>query len=118
MAGLERCSADAATVAQTGSLLYRRLTTCERTIHRLPVGDTADKTVCATIPYCAVVVAQISNLLCRRQPVCERRYARRSLIAAKMSATTSAFGFAPRLPLPCRRTETFPVPLQRDHNRR
>src|ERR1035437_1133964 len=39
--------------------------------------------------------------------------ARRSLIADKISAITSAFGFAPRLPLPCRRTLTLPASMSR-----
>ncbi len=33
----------------------------------------------------------------------------RSRIASKISATTSRFSFAPRLPLPCRRTESAPA---------
>ena len=40
-------------------------------------------------------------------------YARRSLIAVKISATTSPFGFAPRLPLSRRRTLTFPASMSR-----
>jgi|GEM_PF-1758852 len=43
MARLENGGTAAPNVAQTGSLLYRRLATCGRvTAGRLPVGDTAD----------------------------------------------------------------------------
>src|ERR1017187_8975982 len=40
-------------------------------------------------------------------------YARRSLIAVRISATTSAFGFAPRLPLPWTRTLTALAAMSR-----
>ena len=41
------------------------------------------------------------------------RQARRSRIAAKISATTFPFGFAPRLALPCGRTFTLPASMSR-----
>jgi len=40
-------------------------------------------------------------------------YALRSFIAVKMSAITSAFGLAPKFPLPWVRTETFPASMLR-----
>src|SRR5437016_114007 len=53
----------------------------------------------------------IANPRHGRLPVCATNYGLRSLIACKISATTSPFGLAPRLPLPCRRTDTFPASL-------
>jgi hypothetical protein len=44
---------------------------------------------------------------------CAWSYARRSRISARIAATTSDFGFAPRLPLPCTRTLTALAAMSR-----
>jgi len=70
----KRSVADAAGVAQTVCLLYRRLPACE---------------------MCGVVRAlRIANPRHSRLPVCATNYGHPSLIVRKMSAIASAFGSA------------------------
>ena len=114
VARLERgfaAAVDAAAIAHVGNLRFvqilaeQRFAGCQSAIQQ---------TNCLRYKFAPhAVVAQAGSLLYRRQLVCERCYALLSLIVARMSATTSPFGFAPMLPLPCRRTETFPASMSR-----